>query len=85
LKTKAGRIKKLFRAIDAHRAGSDKPLMTSVTAQVPGSKSKNVKLMFDAPRVQTYPLYEVTANRMPEIAAALRLALTTGPDAPPAN
>jgi hypothetical protein len=74
LKTKAGRFKRIFRAIDAHRGGAGKPLLTAVTAQIVGpSKNKNSKLTFDAPTpMRAYPLFEITADNIRNVVAAVR-------------
>jgi hypothetical protein len=74
LRSKPGRFKRIFRAIDAPRGVSTKPLQTVVTAQVVGQpKSKNSKLIFDAPAsMRTYPLFEITSNKVQEIVTAVR-------------
>lgn len=74
LKSKPGRFKRIFRAIDASRGGSGKPLQTVVTAQVVGQpKNKNSKLIFDVPAtMRIYPLFDVKSETVQDIVAAAR-------------
>lgn len=74
LRSKPGRFKRLFRAIDAPGGGPGKPLQTTVTAQVVGQpKSKNSKLIFDAPTsMRSYPLFEITSDKIHEIVTTVR-------------
>jgi hypothetical protein len=85
LKTKAGRFKRIFRAIDAHRGAAGKPLLTAVTAQIVGpSKSKNSKLTFDTPTpMRAYPLFEITADNIRNVVEAVRSDWAIATSEPP--
>ena len=78
LKVSRARFKKIVRAVDSHRAG--KPLRTGAPVQVVGQPKGKHRLLFDVPgAVQTYPLFEVTPERIPEIARKVRETWSASP------
>jgi hypothetical protein len=82
LKVPRGRFRRIVRAVDANQGGPGKPLRTNTVVQVVGQPKMKPKLVFDVPDgLREYPLFDVTPERIVEIAASIRetwRASTTG-------
>jgi hypothetical protein len=79
-KVPRARLKRIVRAVGVYKAGSGKPLRTEAIVQVDGQPKGRAKhmLVFDvAEPLQRYPLFEVTPERIAEIAATVRAAWTS--------
>ena len=73
LKVSRYRFRKILRAMNNHLGAPGKPLHTGVSVQVSGQPKTKYKLIFDVlSPVQSIPLFEITPEKLQEIASKAR-------------